>query len=145
ILPIVEKNNALLFYPVAYEGVECSPNVIYAAPTPNQQIIPAIDWILDKKGANRQKIFFLGTDFVYPRTAFLIAGKHLKTMNIEPVGEDYVPFGHREFQALVQKIKNSGATAIFSCVNGDSNIYFYNELAAQGLTPEKCPVIATQI
>jgi len=145
VLPVVEENNALLFYPVAYEGNECSKNVIYAAATPSQQIIPAIEWILSKKGAGRKKIFFVGTDYVFPRTAFLIAGKHLKAMDIEPVGESYVPFGHKDFAGIVEQIKRSGASAIFSCVNGDSNINLYNELAAQGVTSETCPVIATQI
>jgi urea transport system substrate-binding protein len=145
VLPVFEEYNGLLFYPVAYEGNECSKNVIYAAPTPNQQVIPAIDWILSNKGAGRKKIYFIGTDYVFPRMAFLIARKHLKTMEIEPVGETFVPFAHRDFAGIIQDIKESGATAVFSCLNGDSNVNLYNELAAQGVTPEKCPVIATLI
>jgi urea transport system substrate-binding protein len=143
ILPILEKENALLFYPVAYEGNECSKNVVYAGATPNQQVIPAIEWILSANGPKRKSIFLVGTDYVFPRTANLIVRKHLKTMDLEPAGEVYVPFGHREFADIVQKIKQSKATAIFCTINGDSNINFFNELAAQGVTPESCPVITT--
>ena len=145
ILPILEKENALLFYPVAYEGNECSRNVIYVASTPNQQVLPAIEWILSAKGAKRKSIFFVGTDYVFPRTANYIARKHLKTMDLEPAGEEYVPFGHKEFDGIVQKIKQSKATAIFCTINGDSLINFFNELAAQDVTPESCPVVATEI
>ena len=145
VLPIFEENNALLLYPVAYEGNECSKNVIYTGSTPNQQVLPAIDWILSEKGAKRKKIFFVGTDYVFPRTVNYIARKHLKKMGLEPAGEVYVPFGHKEFQDIVAKIKESKATAIFCTINGDSNINFFNELAAQGVTPDSCPVITTLI
>jgi urea transport system substrate-binding protein len=143
VLPVIEANNALLFYPVAYEGNECSKNVIYVAATPNQQVLPALDWIVSKKGANRKRIFFVGTDFVFPRTANFIARKHLKTLGLEPAGEAYVPFGQREFAQIAERIKQSKADAIFSEIIGDSNINFYAEMATQGITPESCPIFAT--
>ena len=145
VLPVVEEHDALLFYPVAYEGNECSKNVIYVAATPNQLVLPALDWIVSKKGANRKRIFFVGTDFVFPRTANFIARKHLKTLGIEPVGEAYVPFGQREFAHIAAQIKQSKADAIVSEIIGDSNINFYAEMATQGITPETCPIFATFI
>jgi urea transport system substrate-binding protein len=144
VLPVIEENNALLFYPVAYEGNECSKNVVYVAATPNQQLLPALDWIVSKQG--RKRIFFVGTDFVYPRTANFIARKHLKVRHgLEPAGEAYVPFGQREFAAIAQSIKDSKADAICSEIIGDSNINFYAEMAISGVTPETCPIIATFI
>jgi urea transport system substrate-binding protein len=143
LLPIIEEHNALLFYPVAYEGNECSKNVIYAAATPSQQVLPAIEWILSPKGAKRKSIFLIGTDYVFPRTANYIARQHLKTMDLEPAGEVYVPFGHKDFGDIVGQIKRSKATAIFCTINGDSNINFFNELAAQGVTPAICPAVTT--
>ena len=146
VLPVIEENNGLLFYPVAYEGNECSKNVIYVASTPNQQLLPALDWIVSKEGPHRKRIFFVGTDFVYPRTTNFIARKYLKTHHdLEPAGEAYVPFGQREFAAIAQWIKESKADAIYSEILGDSNINFYAEMAASGITPDKCPIFATFI
>ena len=145
VLPVIEEHNALLFYPVAYEGNECSRNVIYAAATPNQQVLPAIEWMLNKNGLRSKRIFLIGTDYVFPRTANLIARKHLKTMDIEPAGEEYMPFGHKDFEGIVTRIGLSGATSIFCTINGDSLIHFFNALRAQGLTPANCPVVSTMI
>jgi urea transport system substrate-binding protein len=146
VLPVIEENNGLLFYPVAYEGNECSKNVIYVASTPNQQLLPALDWIVSKKGADRKRIFFVGTDFIYPRTTNFIARKYLKShYDLEPAGEAYVPFGQREFAVIAQWIKESKADAIYSEIIGDSNINFYAEMATSGITPDKCPIFATFI
>jgi urea transport system substrate-binding protein len=145
VLPVFEEGNGLLFYPVAYEGNECSRNVIYAGSTPNQRVLPAIEWLLSAKGAKRKSIFFVGTDFYFARVVNLVARKHLKTMDLEPAGEVYVPFGFQNFGEIVKQIKRSNATAIFCTVNGDSLIGFFNELAAQGVTPESCPAMATEI
>jgi urea transport system substrate-binding protein len=143
VLPVIEEHNGLLFYPAAYEGNECSKNIVYVAATPNQQIVPALDWITSKTGANRNKIFFVGTDFILPRTANLIARKHLKSLGIEPAGEEYVPFGQREYADIARQIQQSKADAIVSEIIGDSNINFYAEMATQGITPDKCPIFAT--
>ena len=145
VLPTFEDNNGLLFYPVSYEGVECSRNVVYTGSVPNQQILPAIDWLLSKEGGSKKKLYLLGTDYVFPRFANLMIRKHLKAKGIELVGEDYTPFGFKDYQPLVQKIKKAAPDVIFSTITGDSNINFYNELALAGLTAEKLPVVAANI
>ncbi len=145
VLPVFEENNGLLFYPVQYEGNECSKNVVYTGAAPNQQILPAVDWLLGEKGGSKKKFYLLGSDYIFPRTANLIIVKYLKSKGMEPVAEEYTPLGHLEYQAVVQRIKEKDPDVIFSTINGDSNVNFYNELAGQGITAEKMPVVAVSV
>lgn len=145
VLPVFEKNNGLLFYPVQYEGNECSKNVVYTGAAPNQQILPAIDWLLTKDGGEKKKFYLLGSDYVFPRTANLIITKYLESKGMKPVAEEYTPLGHKEYPNVVQKIKETAPDVIFSTINGDSNVNFYNELASQGITAEKIPVVAVSV
>jgi len=142
VLPVFEENNGMLFYPVQYEGNECSKNVVYTGAAPNQQILPAVDWLL-KDG--KKKFYLLGTDYVFPRTANLIIVKYLKSKGLEVIAEKYTPFSHKEYATYVQDIKASGADVVFSTINGDSNINFYNEMGSQGLTADKVPVVAVSV
>lgn len=145
VLPVFEEHNGLLFYPVQYEGNESSKNVVYTGAAPNQQIIPAVDWLLSKEGGSRKKFYLLGSNYVFPRTANFIIRKHLKEKGLEPVAEEYTELGHKEYQQVVQNIKKANPDVIFSTINGDSNINFYNELAAAGITADKVPVVAVSV
>lgn len=145
VLPVFEENNGLLFYPVQYEGNECSKNVVYTGAAPNQQILPAVEWLMKPEGGSRKKFYLLGTDYVFPRTANLIIVKYLKSKGLEAVEEKYTPFGHKDYAAIVQDIKAKQPDVIFSTINGDSNVNFYNELAAQGITADKIPVVAVSV
>ena len=143
--PVFEKHNGLLFYPVQYEGNESSKNIVYTGAAPNQQIIPAIEWLLSKAGGEKKKFYLLGSNYVFPRTANFIVRKYLKEKGIEPVGEEYTELGHTEYQSVVQKIKAADPDVIFSTINGDSNINFYKQLAAVGITADKIPVVAVSV
>jgi urea transport system substrate-binding protein len=145
VLPVFEENNGLLFYPVQYEGNESSPNVVYTGAAPNQQIIPAVEWLLKKEGGEKKKFYLLGSDYVFPRTANLIIVKYLESKKLTPVAERYTPLGHLEYAEIVQDIKAKAPDVIFSTINGDSNTNFYNELAAQGITADKIPVVAVSV
>jgi len=144
VLPIFEKNNGLLFYPVQYEGNECSRNVVYTGAAPNQQILPAIDYLwTDMK---KRKFYLLGSDYVFPRTANQIIKAQLKNVyKAEPVREKYADLKERNFKDIVDDIKKANPDVIFSTLNGDSNIPFYNELASNGLTADKVPVCAVSV
>ena len=150
VLPVFEELNGLLFYPVQYEGEEMSRNVFYTGAAPNQQAIPAVEYLLSQEGGGARRIFLLGTDYVYPRTtnrilrAFLI-GKGIKETDIEEV---YTPFGHSDYQTIVANIKRfaqGGKTAVVSTINGDSNVPFYKELGNQGLKAADVPVVAFSV
>jgi urea transport system substrate-binding protein len=143
--PVFEEENGLLFYPVQYEGNECSKNIVYTGAAPNQQIIPAIDWLLSKEGGSKKRFYLLGTDYVFPRTANLIIVKYLESKGMKVIAEKYTPFGHKDYATIVQDIKNSDPDVIFSTINGDSNINFYNELASQGITADKIPSVAVSV
>jgi urea transport system substrate-binding protein len=145
VLPVFEENNGLLFYPVQYEGNECSKNVVYTGAAPNQQILPAVDWLLSPAGGSKKKFYLLGSNYVFPRTANLIIVKHLESKGMKPVAEEYTPLGHLDYQAVVQRIKAADPDVIFSTINGDSNTNFYNELAGQGITADKIPVVAVSV
>ena len=140
--PVVEQYDNLLWYPVQYEGNECSKNIIYTGACPNQQIEPAVTWLLKNKG---KKFFLLGSDYVFPRTANAIIKGQLKAMGGTLAGEEYVPLGHMEFSTVVNKIRESGADVVFSTLNGDSNVPFYKQYASAGLTPAKVPIMAVSI
>ncbi len=145
VLPVFEENNGLLFYPVQYEGNEASPNVVYTGAAPNQQILPAVEWLMSTAGGSKKRFYLLGSDYIFPRTANLIIVRYLASKKLDPVAEKYTPLGHLEYQNVVQDIKKAEPDVIFSTINGDSNVNFYNELAAQGITADKIPVCAVSV
>jgi urea transport system substrate-binding protein len=145
VLPLFEKNNGLLFYPLVYEGNECSKNVIYGGATPEQHSVALVQWLLSKEGGSKKKFYLLGSDYIYPRTTNHILGKYLDTRKRKPVGERYVPLLQRDFKDVIDDIKKSEPDAIISTVNGDSNIFFFNDLAATGITADKVPVYSLLI
>ena len=151
VLPLFEKAKKLLLYSVQYEGNESSPYVVYGGSLPNQQILPAIDWLTGAQGEDKNniflktKVFLLGSDYIYPRTANFIAKKYLKSKGLAPVGEAYLPLGDRAFGPVVQQILESGADCVLNTVNGDSNLGFFQALADAGVDPVKIPVVSTSI
>lgn len=145
VLPIIEEARKLLFYAVQYEGNESSKYCVYGGMVPNQQILPAIDWLTGEDGGNRKKFFLVGSDYVYPRTANFITKKYLKSKNLKPVGEAYLPLGDRDFAAVVKQIQASGADCVLNTVNGDSNIGLFAALATAKIAPAKVPVVSTSI
>ncbi len=150
VLPVFEELNGLLFYPVQYEGEEMSPNVFYTGAAPNQQAIPAVEYLLSEDGGSAKRFFLLGTDYVYPRTTnkILRAFLHSKGVQDKDIQEVYTPFSHGDYQTIVANIKkfsSGGKTAVISTINGDSNVPFYKELANQGLKATEVPVIAFSV
>jgi urea transport system substrate-binding protein len=143
--PVFEENNGLLFYPVQYEGNESSKNIVYTGAAPNQQILPAVEWLMGSEGGKKKRFYLLGSDYVFPRTANLIIVKYLESKGLKPVDEKYTKLGHTEYANVVQEIKKADPDVIFSTINGDSNINFYNELAGQGITADKVPVVAVSV
>ncbi|MDQ3814370.1 MAG: urea ABC transporter substrate-binding protein [Armatimonadota bacterium] len=143
VLPVFEKYNGLLFYPVQYEGMETSPNIFYTGATTNQQISPAVEWLIKTKGF--KKFFLLGSDYVFPRTANAEIKAQLASYGIKPVGEEYTPLGHREYSTLVDKIKAAKPDVVFNSLNGDSNVEFFKQLKAVGLTAKDLPTMSVSI
>lgn len=149
VLPVIEELNGLMFYPVQYEGEESSKNVFYTGAAPNQQAVPAVDYLMDEVGATRWVL--AGTDYVYPRTTNKILEAYLldKGVPAEDIMINYTPFGHSDWQSIVSEIKEFGSTgkktAVVSTVNGDANVPFYKELANQGVSAEDIPVIAFSV
>src|SRR3954447_26639798 len=139
VLPVFEESNALLFYPVQYEGEELSKNVFYTGAAPNQQAIPAVEYLMSKDGGNAKRWVLLGTDYVYPRTTnkILRSFLHSKGVADSDILEEYPPFGHADYQSIISSIKKFASegkkTAVVSTINGDSNVPFYKELGNQGL------------
>jgi urea transport system substrate-binding protein len=148
VLPVFEKNNGLLFYPVQYEGEESSKNVIYTGASPNQQAIPAVEYLM-KQGVKRWVL--AGTDYVYPRTTNKILEAFLKAKGVAPadIMINYTPFGHSDWQSIVSDIKKFGSagkkTAVVSTINGDANVPFYKELGNQKISAEDIPVVAFSV
>lgn len=144
VLPVFESKNHMLWYPVQYEGQECSKNIFYTGAAPNQQIEPAVDWLLKEKG---KEFFLVGSDYVFPRTANTIIKEQLKALGGTTVGEDYLPLGNTEVTPIITKIKaalpNGGV--IFNSLNGDSNVAFFKQMQGAGLTPDKYPVMSVSI
>ncbi|PTU65202.1 urea ABC transporter substrate-binding protein [Chromobacterium sp. Panama] len=150
VLPVFEELNGLLFYPVQYEGEEMSPNVFYTGAAPNQQAIPAVEYLMSKEGGGARRFFLLGTDYVYPRTTNKILRAFLKSKGVKDadIQEAYTPFGHNDYQTIVANIKKfaaGGKTAVVSTINGDSNVPFYKELGNQGLKAAEVPVMAFSV
>jgi urea transport system substrate-binding protein len=150
VLPVFESLNGLLFYPVQYEGEEMSPNIFYTGATPNQQLIPAAEFMMSAEGGSKKKFYLLGTDYVFPRTANRILKAFLLSVGVPEtdIVEEYTPFGHADYQTIVAKIKDfgkDGDAAVLSTINGDSNVPFYKEFANQGLTADQVPVMAFSV
>ncbi|MGE0826442.1 MAG: urea ABC transporter substrate-binding protein [Candidatus Binatia bacterium] len=150
VLPVFEELNGLLFYPVQYEGEESSYNVFYTGAAPNQQAIPAVEYLMSEQGGGAQRFVLLGTDYVYPRTTNKILRYFLQSKKVADadIMEQYTPFGHSDYQTIVADIKKFATgkrTAVISTINGDSNVPFYKELANQGLKAEDVPVIAFSV
>jgi urea transport system substrate-binding protein len=149
VLPVVEELNGLLFYPVQYEGEESSKNVFYTGAAPNQQAIPAVDYLMNDIGAERWVL--LGTDYVYPRTTNKILEAYLKANGVsdDDIMIQYTPFGHSDWQNIVSDVKKFGSsgkkTAVVSTINGDANVPFYKELGNQGISAEDIPVVAFSV
>jgi len=147
-LPVFEEYNALLFYPVQYEGEEQSLNVFYTGASPNEQLLPAAQYMMDEIGS--KKFYLLGTDYVFPRTANKVLKAFLKAKGVpdENIMEEYTPFHHQDYQTIVANIKKfaaGGDACVLSTINGDSNVPFYKEFANQGLTSEDCPIMAFSV
>jgi len=149
VLPVFEKDNGLLFYPVQYEGEESSKNVIYTGAAPNQQAIPAVDYLMKDLGITRWVLE--GTDYVYPRTTNKILEAYLLAKGVKPadISINYTPFGHADWQTRVAAIKRFGSagkkTAVVSTINGDANVPFYKELGNQKVSAEDIPVVAFSV
>lgn len=149
VLPVLEEMNGLLFYPVQYEGEESSKNVFYTGAAPNQQAIPAVDYLMNEEGVTRWVLE--GTDYVYPRTTNKILEQYLISKGVKKadISINYTPFGHSDWQTRVAEIKTFGSagkkTAVVSTVNGDANVPFYKELANAGVTAEDIPVVAFSV
>ncbi len=150
VLPVYEELNGLLFYPVQYEGEELSKNVFYTGAAPNQQAIPAVEYLMSEDGGGAKRWVLLGTDYVYPRTTNKILRAFLKSKGVADADilETYTPFGHADYQTIVADIRKfaaGGKTAVVSTINGDSNVPFYKELGNQGLDAIDVPVVAFSV
>ncbi len=150
VLPVFEELNGLLFYPVQYEGEESSYDVFYTGAAPNQQAIPAVEYLMSDKGGGAKRFELLGTDYVYPRTTNKILRYFLHSRGVsdDDIHEEYTPFGHSDYQTIVSNIKKFATgkrTAVISTINGDSNVPFYKELGNQGLKAKDTPVVAFSV
>jgi urea transport system substrate-binding protein len=151
VLPVYKELNSLLFYPVQYEGEELEKNVFYTGAAPNQQAIPAVEYLMSKQGGSAKRFVLLGTDYVYPRTTNKILRAFLKSKGVAEadIMEEYTPFGHSDYQTIVANVKKFAAegkkTAVISTINGDSNVPFYKELGNAGLKAKDVPVVAFSV
>lgn len=144
VLPVFEEKNHMLFYPVQYEGQECSKNIFYTGAAPNQQIEPSVDWLLKEKG---KEFYLIGSDYVFPRTANTIIKAQLKAKGGKVVGEDYLPLGSTEVTPIISKIRSAlpNGGVIYNTMNGDSNVALFKQMQGAGLTAEKYPVMSVSI
>ena len=151
VLPVYKELNGLIFYPVQYEGEELEKNVFYTGAAPNQQAIPAVEYLMSKDGGEAKRFVLLGTDYVYPRTTNKILRAFLKSKGVADadIMEEYTPFGHSDYQTIIAKIKKFSSegkkTAVVSTINGDSNVPFYKELGNAGLKATDVPVVAFSV
>jgi urea transport system substrate-binding protein len=141
-LPVFERNKALLWYPVQYEGLESSPYIFYTGATTNQQIVPGLDYLKEK---GRKRIFLVGSDYVFPRTANKIIKAYAAANGMEILGEEYTPLGHTEYSTLVNKVAAAKPDAVFNTLNGDSNVAFFKQLKSAGVSAEKMPVMSVSV
>lgn len=144
VLPTFESKNHMLWYPVQYEGQECSKNIFYTGAAPNQQIEPSVEWLLENKG---KEFFLVGSDYVFPRTANTIIKAQLAAKGGKTVGEDYIPLGGTEVTPIISKIKNAlpNGGVIYNSLNGDSNVAFFKQLQGAGMGPDKYPSMSVSI
>ncbi|MFF2484439.1 urea ABC transporter substrate-binding protein [Paenibacillus sp. NPDC058071] len=140
--PVFEELNGLLWYPVQYEGLEASPNIFYTGATTNQQIVPAVDWLLENRG---KKFYLLGSDYVFPRTANLIIKEQLKAKGGELVGEEYTALGHTDYSTIISKIKAAKPDVVFNTLNGDSNVAFFKQLKDAGITATDLTTLSVSV
>jgi urea transport system substrate-binding protein len=140
--PVFEQNNGLLFYPVQYEGLEQSPNIFYTGATTNQQIVPAVEYLLSQ---GKKKFFLLGSDYVFPRTSNTIIKAQLAAAGATTAGEEYVPLGGTEFSTILAKIKDAAPDVIFNTLNGDSNVAFFKQYKDAGYTADTLPTLSVSI
>jgi urea transport system substrate-binding protein len=141
-LPVFESNNGLLFYPVQYEGLESSPNIFYTGATTNQQIVPAVEYLLEQ---GKTRFYLLGSDYVFPRTSNLIITKQLAASGLEPAGEEYTPLGHTEYSTVISKIREADPDVVFNTLNGDSNVAFFKQLRDAGISAEDLPTLSVSV
>ncbi|MBQ4379414.1 MAG: urea ABC transporter substrate-binding protein [Treponema sp.] len=141
--PVFEELYGLLWYPVQYEGMEASPNIMYMGASPNQQIVPAVEYCVNELG--KKKIFLVGSDYVFPHTANKIIKAQISQLDCECLGEEYVPMGGGDFNAIISKIVEKKPEVIFNTLNGDSNVAFFGALSKAGINSEKIPVMSFSI
>jgi urea transport system substrate-binding protein len=141
-LPVFERYKALLWYPVQYEGLESSPYIFYTGATTNQQIIPGLDYL---KEQGKKKLFLVGSDYVFPRTANKIIKAYAAANGMEILGEEYTPLGHTEYSTLVNKVVQAEPDAVFNTLNGDSNVAFFKQLKSAGVTADTMPVLSVSV
>jgi urea transport system substrate-binding protein len=140
--PVFEEEGALLWYPVQYEGLEQSPNIFYTGATTNQQIVPALDYLKEEK---KTKVFLVGSDYVFPRTANKEIKAYAKANGMQILGEEYSPLGHTEYSTLVNKLEQAKPDVVFNTLNGDSNVAFFKQLQAAGLTAKEMPTMSVSV
>ncbi len=140
--PVVEELFGLLWYPIQYEGMEASPNIMYMGASPNQQVVPAVDYCAEKFG---KRMYLVGSDYIFPRTANRIIKAQLAQLEGECVGESYVPMGHQDFELIIQEILEEKPDVILNTLNGDSNIYFFEQLNKAGIDSTVIPVMSFSI
>lgn len=141
-LPVFEKNKALLYYPVQYEGLESSPYIFYTGATTNQQIVPGLEY-LKEQGA--KSVYLVGSDYVFPRTANKVIKAWAEANDMEVLGEEYTPLGHTEYSTVINKVKSAKPDAVFNTLNGDSNVAFFKQLKGTGITAEDMPVMSVSV
>ncbi|BFU44852.1 urea ABC transporter substrate-binding protein [Krasilnikovia sp. MM14-A1004] len=141
-LPVFERNKALLWYPVQYEGLESSPYIFYTGATTNQQIVPALDYL---KQQGKKRIFLVGSDYVFPRTANKIIKAYAAANGMQILGEEYTPLGHTEYSTVVNKLQQAKPDAVFNTLNGDSNVAFFKQLRSAGITASAMPTVSVSV
>jgi urea transport system substrate-binding protein len=141
-LPVFESNQALLWYPVQYEGLESSPYIFYTGATTNQQIVPALDYLAEQ---GKKRLFLVGSDYVFPRTANKIIKAYAAANGMQILGEEYTPLGHTEYSTVVSKLRAAKPDAVFNTLNGDSNVAFFKQLRGAGLTAQSMPTVSVSV
>lgn len=142
VLPVFERNNGLLWYPVQYEGLEASDNIVYTGATTNQQIIPALDHLREQ---GHTSLYLVGSDYVFPRTANQIITAYAQAHDMEIVAEEYTPMGHTEYSTITNDIAHDEPDAVFNTLNGDSNVSFFQQLRSAGVEADDTPVLSVSV
>jgi urea transport system substrate-binding protein len=142
-LPVFEEHQELLFYPVQYEGMESSPYIFYTGAAPNQQIVPALEYLVTEEGVD--ELYLLGSDYVFPRTANQVIKAYAAEHDVEIVGEEYTPLGHTEYSTIITQIADAEPDAVFNTLNGDSNVAFFNQLSDASISAEDIPTLSVSV